>query len=236
MLDGNVEHGTQRQGKLKNINKNKRIQEVRDFEGIMRADLCAMPLANFNNSPLELFRPQFWDGSLILKCMISVKLRITEGNLINLERRKALKTGGGLGLLGILTTLGLVNSGMALAKDEKSPFDAKTLDEALDALGVVVPESNAAVHLTVPEIAENGAVVPVTVESSLANTQQVYILVEKNPSSLAASFSFPEGTEGFVTTRIKMRETSNVIALVKAGGKFYRASREVKVTAGGCGG
>jgi sulfur-oxidizing protein SoxY len=90
--------------------------------------------------------------------------------------------------------------------------------------------------LTVPEIAENGAVVPVTVTSSLRNTEQIHILVEKNPNILAASFVIPFGTEGFVTTRVKMRETSKVIALVKSNGKFYRFSKEVKVTAGGCGG
>jgi sulfur-oxidizing protein SoxY len=156
--------------------------------------------------------------------------------MIDMERRKALKTGGGLGLLGLLTAIGLVQPGMAWAKTEKSAFEAKTVDEALSALGIVTPDSNLGIHLTVPEIAENGAVVPVTVASSLAKTEQVYILVEKNPNVLAASFVFPEGTEGFVTTRVKMRETSMVIALVKADGKFYRASREVKVTAGGCGG
>jgi len=156
--------------------------------------------------------------------------------LINLERRKALKTGGGIGLLGLFAAVGLVQPGMARAKDWKSAFEAKTLDEALDALGVIIPESSAAVRLTVPEIAENGAVVPVTVDSSLVNTEQIYILVEKNPSVLAASFVLPEGTESFVTTRVKMRETSKVIALVKADGKFYRAVKEVKVTAGGCGG
>lgn len=156
--------------------------------------------------------------------------------MINLERRKALKTGGGLGLLGLFAAVGLVQPGMARAKDWKSAFEAKTLDEALDALGVIIPESSAAVRLTVPEIAENGAVVPVTVDSSLVNTEQIYILVEKNPSVLAASFVFPAGTESFVTTRVKMRETSKVIALVKADGKFYRAVKEVKVTAGGCGG
>ena len=156
--------------------------------------------------------------------------------MINLERRKALKTGGGLGLLGLLAAVGLVQPGMAWAKGEKSAFEAKTMDEALDALGVVTPESSVAVRLTVPEIAENGAVVPVTVDSSLANTERIHILVEKNPSVLAANFTFPEGTEGFVTTRVKMRETSMVIALVKADGKFYRVAKEVKVTAGGCGG
>ena len=139
-------------------------------------------------------------------------------------------------MLGILAATGLVQSGMVWAKEGKSAFDAKTMNEALDALGVILPESSTAVNLTVPEIAENGAVVPVTVSSSLPNTQQIFILVEKNPSALAASFTFPEGTEGFVTTRVKMRETSQVIALVKADGKFYRATREVKVTAGGCGG
>lgn len=155
---------------------------------------------------------------------------------INLERRKALKTGGGLGLLGIFTAIGLIQPGMTWAKGEKSAFETKTMDEALDALGVAIPENNAAVHLTVPEIAENGAVVPVSVTSSLANTERIHILVEKNPNVLAANFTFPDGTEGFVTTRVKMRETSMVIALVKADGKFYRATKEVKVTAGGCGG
>ncbi len=155
--------------------------------------------------------------------------------MIDLERRKALKTGGGIGLFAILAAAGLIQPEVALA-GEKSAFDAKTLNEALDSLGVVVPESSTAVHLTVPEIAENGAVVPVTVESSLPGTQQILVLVEKNPSPLAAAFTFPEGTDPFVTSRVKMRETSMVVALVKAGGKFYRASKEVKVTAGGCGG
>lgn len=156
--------------------------------------------------------------------------------MINLERRKALKAGGSLGLLGFLATIGLVHSGMVWAKDGKSAFDAKSMDEALDALGVILPESNVAIRLTVPEIAENGAVVPVTVDSSLVKTEQIYILVEKNPNVLAAEFSFPVGTASFVTTRVKMKETSSVIALVKADGKFYRVAKEVKVTAGGCGG
>ena len=155
---------------------------------------------------------------------------------MDMERRKALKTGAGIGLLGILSAIGLIQPGTAWAKYEKSAFDAKTLDEALQAVGVSTPENNPGVHLTVPEIAENGAVVPVTVASSLERTEQIYVLVEKNPNVLAANFTFPEGTESFVTTRVKMRETSMVIALVKANGKFYRASKEVKVTAGGCGG
>ena len=77
---------------------------------------------------------------------------------------------------------------------------------------------------------------PVTVSSSMANVEQIAILVDKNPNVLAANFVFPQGTETMITTRVKMGQTANVIALVKADGKYFRTSREVKVTAGGCGG
>lgn len=153
---------------------------------------------------------------------------------INLERRKALKMGGSLGLLGLLAAVGLVQSGTAWAERNNRAFEAKTMDEALDALGAIMPGNSAAIQLTAPEIAENGAVVPITVASSLARTEQIAILVDKNPTMLVANFFFPEGTEGFITTRIKMAQTASVIVLVKADGKFYRASKEVKVTAGGC--
>ncbi|MDO9011279.1 MAG: thiosulfate oxidation carrier protein SoxY [Gallionella sp.] len=156
---------------------------------------------------------------------------------INLQRRKALKTGGGVGLLALFGALGLLQSGVAFAEWNKTAFSAKTMDDALNALGVIVPENGAAsIQLTVPEIAENGAVVPVTVASTLADVEQITIFVDKNPSVLAANFTLPQGTEAYITTRVKMGQTANVIALVKAGGKFYRTSKEVKVTAGGCGG
>lgn len=142
--------------------------------------------------------------------------------------------GGSLGLLGVLAAVGLVQSGSAWAARSNRAFEAVTMDEALDALGVVIPESSVAIELTAPEIAENGAIVPITVISSLPRTSQIAILVEKNPSMLVANFLIPEGTEGNITTRIKMAQTSSVIVLVKADGRFYRASKEVKVTAGGC--
>lgn len=152
----------------------------------------------------------------------------------NLERRKALKTGCSLGLLGFLAAVGLVQSGTAWAERNSRAFEAKTMDEALDALGAVIPENSTAIQLSAPETAENGAFVPITVTSSLPRTEQIFILVDKNPNMLAANFIFPEGTEGFITTRIKMGQTAMVIALVKADGKFYRAGREVKVVLGGC--
>lgn len=155
---------------------------------------------------------------------------------IDMERRKALKTGGGIGLMALFGALGLLQPGKAFAEWNKTAFSSKSMDEALAALGVATPENSEAIKLTVPEIAENGSVVPVTVACTLANVQQISIFVDKNPNVLAANFTFPQGTEGLVTTRVKMGQTANVVALVKADGKFYRAAREVKVTAGGCGG
>lgn len=152
---------------------------------------------------------------------------------VNLERRNALKAGGGLGLLGLLAVAGLIPKA-ASAEGLQAAFEAKTMGEALDALGVLVPENSSAIQLTAPDVAADGAVVPVTVESSLSRTEQILILVDKNPTMLVASFVIPEGTEGYLATRIKMAQTSNVIALVKVNGKFYRASKEVKVMKGGC--
>lgn len=156
---------------------------------------------------------------------------------INAERRKVLKAGGNLGLLSLLGAMGLFQSGEVLAEWNKTAFSAKNMDDALNALGVIIPENSAtAIQLTVPEIAENGAVVPVTVLSTLADTEQILVFVDKNPNVMAANFVIPSGTEGMVTTRVKMGKTANVVALVKASGKFYRTAKEVKVTAGGCGG
>ncbi len=155
--------------------------------------------------------------------------------MVNLERRQALKTGGALGLWGLFLSLGLVPQG-AQAEWNKPLFSAKTMNEALDGLGAILPASSEAIALTVPEIAENGAVVPVSVTSTLPDTTRIMVFVDKNPNVLAADFSFPAGTEGFVTTRVKMGQTAQVIVLVKADGKLYRAAREVKVTQGGCGG
>ena len=150
-----------------------------------------------------------------------------------MERRKALKTGGSLGLLGVFAILGLT-PGSVWASAGRAAFEAKTLDEAFGALGVLAPENSALNKLTAPDVAANGAVVPVTVESMFSGTEQIAILVEKNPTMLVASFVIPDGTEGYISTKIKMAQTSPVIALVKANGKFYRASQEVQVTAGGC--
>ena len=90
--------------------------------------------------------------------------------------------------------------------------------------------------IVAPDIAENGAVVPIGVVSKLHHTESIAILIEKNPNMLAANFTLPAGTLPEVQTRVKMAQTSNVFALLKAEGKFYFAKKEIKITLGGCGG
>ena len=155
---------------------------------------------------------------------------------MNIQRRKVLKTGSGAALLSILAAAGLINPGMALAEWNKAAFDAKSMADTLKAMGVGSPVDSKDVQVTGPDIAENGAVVPVGVSSTLPNVTMVAILIEKNPNALAATFTLPEGTEANVQTRVKMGQTSNVYALVKSDGKFFMATKEIKVTLGGCGG
>jgi sulfur-oxidizing protein SoxY len=155
---------------------------------------------------------------------------------MNVQRREALKSGGALGLFGVLVAAGLITPEVAHAAWDKAAFDAKTMDDALKALGAGKPADSKDVQINAPDIAENGAVVPVAVKSTLPDTEFIAILIEKNPSMLAASFTLPEGTSADVSTRVKMGQTSNVFALVKAGGSFYMTTKEIKVTLGGCGG
>jgi sulfur-oxidizing protein SoxY len=142
------------------------------------------------------------------------------------------------GVFGLLAAAGLLTTREAFAQQQawnKAAFEAKSMADTYKVLGGT-PAESADISITAPDIAENGAVVPVGVTSKIPNTQAVYILVEKIPNMLAAGFNIPQGTEPNVATRIKMGQTSNVYAVVKAGDKFFVASKEVKVTLGGCGG
>ena len=154
------------------------------------------------------------------------------------RRREVLKTGGGITLLALVAAAGWLKPSDAMAQAwNKAAFDAKTMDETMKALGGAAPaQSKDITFVSTPDIAENGAVVPVGVTSAIPKTESIAILVEKNPNMLAASFDIPAGTEPSVTTRVKMGQSSNVYALVKADGKYYVASKEIKVTLGGCGG
>jgi sulfur-oxidizing protein SoxY len=153
-------------------------------------------------------------------------------------RRDALKTGGGLTLLTLLAAAGWTAPARAQAPGwNKAAFDTKSLADTVKALGGGAPaQSKDIAFVSTPDIAENGAVVPIGVASSLPKTEAIAILIEKNPNMLAANFEIPAGTDPSISTRVKMAETSNVYALVKADGKYYVTSKEIKVTLGGCGG
>ena len=156
---------------------------------------------------------------------------------MNHRRRKALKSGASMGVFGALVAAGIIRPGDALAEDWKTAFETRSLADTVKALGgSAAAVDSKDITITAPDIAENGAVVPVAVSSAIPKTESISILVEKNPNILAASFMIPAGTDPSIGTRVKMGQTSNVYALVKADGKFYTAGKEIKVTLGGCGG
>ena len=141
------------------------------------------------------------------------------------------------GVYAAMAAAGLLGAEEAFAQQARNKaFEAKSLDETVKLLGGTTAVQSGEISITAPDIAENGAVVPIAVTSKIPNTQNIYILVDKNLNSLSAGFGIPPGTEPNVATRVKMAQTSNVHAVVKADNKFYVATKEVKVTLGGCGG
>lgn len=129
---------------------------------------------------------------------------------------------------------GMVTSREALAIDEEFAFNAPTMQEALRALGGI-PATGAQIVLTAPDVAENGAVVPVSVECGLPGVQEIFVVVEANPNPLCVRFTIPQGTEAFISTRIKMAESSKIYAVVRADGQLYSTSKATTVNLGGCG-
>jgi sulfur-oxidizing protein SoxY len=153
---------------------------------------------------------------------------------MDIGRRGILKAGGALALA---VAAGLLRPVRAFAQQwNKAAFETKSFAATLKALGAGGSSESAQIQITAPDIAENGAVVPITIESAIPRTQNIAILIEKNPNTLSAEFDIPEGTDAFITTRVKMAETSNIYAVVKADGKYFHAAKEIKVTLGGCGG
>ena len=151
-------------------------------------------------------------------------------------RRTFLKLSGSAGAVAVAVAAGLLRSGQGWAADwNKDAFASKALADALKNLGAANLIESKDIVITAPDIAENGAVVPVAVTSRIPNTQSISIIAEKNPFPLSSTFDIANGAEGYVSTRLKMGQTSNVRAVVKADGKFYTAVKEVKITIGGCG-
>lgn len=150
-----------------------------------------------------------------------------------MKRRTLLKTSLATS---VVLAAGSVIPGRVLAAYPKAAFENKDAAAAIAGVhGMSDYAESGDIKIKAPEIAENGAVVPVQVTSSIANTESISIVVSGNPTPMIASFNL-HGAEGFVSTRIKMGKTSDVLAVVKAGGSLHAAKQEVKVTIGGCGG
>jgi sulfur-oxidizing protein SoxY len=164
-------------------------------------------------------------------------MTITDNGL-SATRRLILQAAGAVALIGLGTVPFSLAPAFAAANDKypEDAFKAKSDAEAIKSLYGKTAEPSDKVKLDAPEIAENGAVVPISVSTTLADVTSISFLVSENPSALAASYKIPAGTMPSVANRLKMAKTSNVIAIVEAGGKLYSATKEVKVTVGGCGG
>jgi len=147
-----------------------------------------------------------------------------------MQRRGLLKAAGALLLAGLLKPVAAL-----AAAWNKAAFSSKTSADAMKSLGTPSAEASGGI-IEAPQIAENGAVVPIEVTSNVPGTTSIAVLVEKNPYPLVAKFDFTEGALPFVKINAKMGETSDVRVVVTAGGKHYQATKEIKVTIGGCGG
>lgn len=156
---------------------------------------------------------------------------------MNQKRRVLLKGTFAAGATGIAISAGLLTPKAVLAAWPKAAFEAKDANAALEAaMGTSAHTESADIKMKAPDIAENGAVVPITVESAIDGTESLSIVVKENGTPLAATFNFGGSTEAYASTRIKMAKTSDVTAVAKAGGKLFSTSKNVKVTIGGCGG
>jgi sulfur-oxidizing protein SoxY len=157
--------------------------------------------------------------------------------MIDAKRRTLLKGSLGVSAIGVAVSAGLLTPGTVLANWPKAAFEAEDADAALnDLLGSNATESSDKVKIKAPDIAENGAVVPVTVESDVSGAKSISIMAAGNNTPLIASFELGEDAVPFVSTRIKMAETADVVAVVQTADGLLSAAKPVKVTIGGCGG
>lgn len=154
-----------------------------------------------------------------------------------MQRRTFIKGSLAGSAVAVAVSAGLLNPRAVLAAWPTGAFAAKSVQDAMSGLfGSADNTASNDIQIKAPDIAENGAVVPVSVETKIAGATQIAILAEKNATPLSCTFSLGKGTKGFVSTRVKMLKTSDVIAIVDAGGKRYSSRKNVKVTIGGCGG
>ncbi len=153
-----------------------------------------------------------------------------------MNRRTLLKRSLAVSAVGVAASAGLLTPGQVLAAYPKAAFEAKDTAGALSGvLGSGDYAESADIKIKAPDIAENGSVVPVTVSTGMSGVESIALIADSNNSPLVGSFTL-HGSEAYVSTRIKMGKTGNVLAVVKANGQLMAAKKEVKVTIGGCGG
>jgi sulfur-oxidizing protein SoxY len=152
------------------------------------------------------------------------------------RRRTILKAAGTTGMLAAAAAAGLVGPADALAQATKATFEAKTIADAMKSMGIANAVESKDIQIKAPDIAENGAVVPLEITSGIPGTESIAVFIEKNPFPFAGSFDVSKGALPFVALRTKIGESSNVRVVVAAGGKYFTTAKEVKVTIGGCGG
>lgn len=156
---------------------------------------------------------------------------------MNLLRRKLVKTAAFVGTTASLVGTGVLLPQRVLGAYATDAFAARDVEGAISgSLGSADYSPSDAIKLKAPDIAENGAVVPVTVSSTMDNVSAISIVATSNPGPLTSTYMLSSSSVPFVSTRIRMAKTGDVIAVIKADGKLYSASKEVKVTIGGCGG
>jgi sulfur-oxidizing protein SoxY len=156
---------------------------------------------------------------------------------MNIKRRVFLKGSLAAGTAGVAVGAGLLTPQAVVAAWNEAAFKAKSVDDALSAaMGTASNTASEAIKIKAPDIAENGAVVPVSISADMADVESIALLAEGNAQPLVATFALGAGALADVSTRIKMGKTSDVIAVVKAGGALHSARKSVKVTIGGCGG
>jgi len=139
------------------------------------------------------------------------------------------------GSLAALLAIGGLMPARAMSVDQQELlFDATSMEDAIRALGGM-PATGTQITLSLPDVVDDGALVPVTVESQLPGISEIYLLVEANPNPVAARFTIPPGTEAYISTRIKIAETCRVFAVVRSAAGLYTVARRSQVTVGGCG-
>lgn len=156
--------------------------------------------------------------------------------MVDRSRRGALRSVAASGALLAAFAAGVIRPSVAVAARNQAAFEAQTAAEAMRSLGIADAVESKDIHIKAPEIAENGAVVPIEIMSDIAGTQSISVFIEKNPFPYTGTFDVSQGALPFVALRVKVGESSPVRVVVAAGGKYYAAAKEVKVTIGGCGG